>query len=68
MAGAYTEDSYEKSVVELFQNMGYTHVYGPDVERDYHLRIYEDEKSHFPLKPRFAGRGCDGSAQQIKKY
>ena len=24
MAGAYTEDSYEKSVVELFQNMGYT--------------------------------------------
>lgn len=34
MAGAYTEDSYEKSVAELFQNMGYTHVYGPDVERD----------------------------------
>lgn len=43
MAGAYTEDSYEKSVVELFQNMGYTHVYGPDVERDYHLPFYEDE-------------------------
>lgn len=53
MAGAYTEDSYEKSVVELFQNMGYTHVYGPDVERDYHLPFYEDElkSAIFHLNP-----------------
>ena len=53
MAEAYTEDSYEKSVVELFQNMGYTHVYGPDVERDYHLPFYEDElkSAIFHLNP-----------------
>lgn len=30
----YSEDSYEKSVIELFENMGYTHLYGPDIERD----------------------------------
>lgn len=39
---AYTEDSYEKSVIELFQNMGYEHVYGPDIERDYNSPLYED--------------------------
>lgn len=39
---AYTEDSYERSVIELFQNMGYEHVYGPDIERDYNSPLYED--------------------------
>lgn len=31
----YTEDSYEKSIIELFQELGYAYYYGPDVERDY---------------------------------
>lgn len=39
----YTEQSYENSIIELFQNMGYTHVYGPDVEnRDFYSPLYED--------------------------
>ena len=43
MAAFYTEEDYENSIIELFQNMGYRHVYGPDVERDYHSPIYSDE-------------------------
>ena len=35
MSGLYTEADYENSVIELFENMGYTHVYGPDIERDF---------------------------------
>ena len=36
-----TEASYENSVIELFQNMGYTHVYGPDVDtRDFYSPLY----------------------------
>ncbi|WP_296883005.1 type I restriction endonuclease subunit R [uncultured Methanobrevibacter sp.] len=31
----YNEDSYEKSLIELFQNLGYSHYYGPEIERDY---------------------------------
>lgn len=31
----YNEDSYEKSLIELFQNLGYSHYYGPDIDRDY---------------------------------
>ena len=43
MAAFYTEADYENSVVELFRdNMDYTYVYGPDVERDFESPLYED--------------------------
>ncbi len=31
----FTEDMFEQAVIELFTNMGYTHIYAPDMERDY---------------------------------
>lgn len=31
----FTEDMFENAVIELFENMGYTHIYAPDLERDY---------------------------------
>ena len=43
MSGFYTEADYENSIIELFQNMGYRHVYGPDIERDFYNPLYEDE-------------------------
>lgn len=43
MQGLYTEADYENSVVELFRNMGYTYLYGPDVERDFCNPLYEEE-------------------------
>ena len=27
----FAEANYENAVIELFQNMGYTHLYGPDI-------------------------------------
>ena len=33
MSTIYNEAEYENSVIELFQGMGYEHVYGPDIER-----------------------------------
>ncbi|MBR3501375.1 MAG: type I restriction endonuclease subunit R, partial [Alphaproteobacteria bacterium] len=36
------EEAYENSIIELFQELGYTHVYGPDVEdRDFTSPLYE---------------------------
>lgn len=29
----FTEDLFEQAVIELFENMGYTHIYAPDIER-----------------------------------
>lgn len=38
----FTESHYENAILQLFQEqLGYTYVYGPDVERDYHDPLYE---------------------------
>jgi len=42
MSGIYAEANYENSVIELFRNMGYTYIYGPDIERDFYSPLYED--------------------------
>lgn len=40
----FTEDNYENAVIELFRDsLGYSYVYGPDVERDYKLPLYMEE-------------------------
>lgn len=39
----YVEDTYERSIIELFQNdLGYDYVYGPDIERDFNSPLYEE--------------------------
>ena len=43
MARLYTEADYENSVIELFRNMGYSYLYGPDIERDFRNPLYEEE-------------------------
>jgi len=39
----FTEANYENSVIELFKNMDYEYVYGPNIERDFYSPFYEDE-------------------------
>lgn len=39
----FTEDSYEKALIALFENMGYQYLYGPNVERDYYTPFYEEQ-------------------------
>jgi type I restriction enzyme R subunit len=43
MSESYTEADYENSIVELFQNMGYRHVYAPDLDRNFSNPLLEDE-------------------------
>lgn len=38
----FAELDYENSLIELFQNLGYQHVYGPELDRDYNNPLYED--------------------------
>lgn len=35
MPTIFTEATFEQAVIELFESMGYTHLYAPDLERDY---------------------------------
>ena len=40
----YTEANYENAVIEIFRDiLGYTHVYAPDLTRDYTDPLYVDE-------------------------
>ena len=41
MSADYNEEAYENAQIELFQNMGWEHVYGPEVERDWHSPLYD---------------------------
>ena len=41
MSTSYTEADYEKSVMELFEGLGYTRLYGPEVERDIRSPLYD---------------------------
>ena len=35
MPSLFTEDTFEQAVIELFEHMGYAHIYAPDMDRDY---------------------------------
>ena len=43
MSDFYTEADYENSVIELFREMEYRYLYGPDVERDFTSPLYDAE-------------------------
>jgi len=38
----FSEAEYEDAIIELYQQMGYDYVYGPDVVRDYTDPLYQD--------------------------
>ena len=43
MSVYFTETDYENAVLELLEGtLGYSYVYGPEIERDYHSPLYED--------------------------
>ena len=40
---SFTEDTFEQAVIALFENMGYTHIYAPDMNRtDYSRPLLDD--------------------------
>ncbi|MBE5037451.1 type I restriction endonuclease subunit R [Subdoligranulum sp. DSM 109015] len=67
----FTESNYENAVLQLFtQSLGYSYVYGPDIERDYHSPLYEDEllpalQAVNPTMPREA---LDDAVYKLKNF
>ena len=43
MSDSFSEQNYENSVIELFENLGYKHVYGPNINRNFKNPLYDDE-------------------------
>ncbi len=45
----FNEEMYEKSILELFQNLGYTYYLGYDVDRDYKNPLFMEELDNIYL-------------------
>lgn len=66
-----TEAAYENSVIELFQHLGYTHVYGPDVDnRDFNSPLYLDilEDSIYRINPNVPKSAIQEALFKIKNF
>ena len=66
----FTEEKYENSVIELFENMGYSHVYGPDIERDFYSPLYEEvlENSLYRLNKGLPSDAIQDALFKLKNF
>lgn len=70
MTITFTEASYENSIIELFQGMGYSHIYGPDVERDYTNPLYEEilVDSLYRINPKLPSDAIKDAMYKLKTF
>ena len=50
MPAIFTEDTFEQAVIELFETMGYTHIYAPDLDREDTTRPLLDDRLEASLR------------------
>ena len=60
MPAIFTESTFEQAIIELFENMGYIHVYAPDLNRTDYTRPLLDEHLRDSLVR--VNRGMPGAA------
>ena len=68
---SYNEAAYENALIDLFTNtLGYTHVYGPDIERDWHSPLYDSvlEDSIRRLNPSAAPAAIDEALLKLRHF
>lgn len=70
MSGLYREANYENSIVELFRNMGYRHVYGPKIERDFYSPLYYEEliAALYRLNPSMPEAAIQDALYKLKNF
>ena len=66
----FIEADYENSLIELFQNIGYRYVYGPDIERDYRDPLYEEilMDSLYRLNPSLPDPAIQDALYKLKNF
>ena len=68
---AYNEEAYENALIELFRDtLGWQHVYGPDIERDWHSPLYDSvlEDSIRRLNPKAAPAAIDEALLKLRHF
>lgn len=66
----YNEEAYENALIELFLNMGWEHVHGPEVERDWHSPLYDSvlEDSIRRLNPKADPSAIDEALLKLRHF
>lgn len=66
----FTEADYENSIIELFQSMDYTYVYGPDIERDFKSPLYDDVLNQYiyRLNPSLPDDAVQDALYKLKNF
>ena len=65
------ENAYEASIIELFQNMGYVHIYGPDIEnRDFTSPLYDEviEEALVRLNPKLPQAAINEALFKLRNF
>lgn len=67
----FTEESYENSLIDLFENdLQYQHIYGPNIERDFYSPLYEDVliESIERINRRLPRSAIDDALNKLKNF
>ncbi len=67
----FTEAHFENAILELFrEHLGYDHIYGPDVARDYSEPLYVDQlrASLQELNPQLPAEAIDEAMARIRTF
>lgn len=66
----FNESSYENSIIELFENMGYSYVYGPDYVRDIKDPLMPDQlrASLETVNPDLPQAAIDEAVYKLRNY
>jgi len=66
----FNESTYENSIVELLQDLGYTYIYGPEVERDFKDPLMGDRlrNSLEVINPELSNVAIDEAIYKIRNY
>lgn len=65
------ENAYEASIIELFQNMGYVHVYGPDIDnRNFTSPLYDEvlEEALVRLNPKLPQAAINEALFKLRNF
>ena len=67
MISDFNEDGAEKSIIEIFQILGYEYIFGPEFERNYEAVILEDEfrSAVASLNPKSSSSAVDEAVRKV---
>ena len=70
MKNSFTEADYENSVLDLFREINYDYVYGPDIERNLRSPLYDDilEESLYRINPNCNDKAIVDALYKLKNF